>query len=175
MEVHGNLDWDDDHDEAANAVSWQLTENAAQRDGIFRQFRAATVFLNEPGQPLWMKVIVKPTVRFSADPRRLLPKNDHPVLLDGKTPLLPLDLKCDDFSADTFPWEKVLQLPLEYTVIDSLCKIWHHSLHQPQNQLTLQGDSQSASSSQTVLNIATQPAVTEDTAGQEPGPGRHGQ
>jgi hypothetical protein len=122
MEVHGNLDWDDDHDEAANAVSWQLTENAAQKDGIFRQFRAATVFLNEPGQPLWMKVIVKPTVKFSADPRRLLPKNDHPVLLDGKTPLLPLDLKCDDFSADTFPWGKVLQLPLEYTVIDSLCK-----------------------------------------------------
>jgi hypothetical protein len=122
MEIHGSLDWDDDHDEEANAVSWQLTENAAQKDGIFRQFRAATVFLNEPDQPVWIKVVVKPTVKFSADLRRLIPKNDHPILLDGKTSLQPLDSKFNDFSGATFPWDKILQLPREYMVTNALCK-----------------------------------------------------
>lgn len=33
MEIHGNLSQDDDHDEGANGVTWDLTENKAQKDG----------------------------------------------------------------------------------------------------------------------------------------------
>ena len=126
MEVHGTFDFDDDHDDAANAVSWELTENTAQKNGIFRQFRAAIVFLSPPGQLVWMKVVVDPRVNFSVDPRhllkkeslllRLLQRNDHPILLDGKTSLSPSDLGCNGFSVAEFPWEKVLQLPVEYAV-----------------------------------------------------------
>jgi hypothetical protein len=118
MEIHGHLYFDDDHDEDANAVTWDLSENDAQKDGIFREVKAAIVVLNPADKPMWMDVTVKPSVKFSADPRRLVAKNnDEPVLLDGKTPKTgQSDLGCSDFSSTTFPWNKVLQLPVEYAV-----------------------------------------------------------
>jgi hypothetical protein len=97
MEIHGNLAQDDDHDEGANAVTWDLTENSSNKDGIFRSFRAAIVVQCRFKEAFWMRVSVKPSVKFSLDPRRLstkedglyrlLQRNDDPILLDGETPL----------------------------------------------------------------------------------------
>ena len=127
MEIHGELYYDDDHDEAPYGVTWDLYENSDQRDGIFRNFRAAIVVSNPPEQLMWMSVAVKPSVRFSVDPARLFGKNDpfarllqmcdEPVLLDGKTPKGDhSELACDDFSSPSFPWPKVLWFPSEYKV-----------------------------------------------------------
>jgi hypothetical protein len=126
MEIHGNLYYDDDHDEAYG-VTWELYENSAQRDGIFRNIRAAIVLCNPPEQPMWMSVTVKPSVRFSVNPARLFNKNDpfarlfqmndKPILLDGKTPKGDsFETACDDLSSPTFPWAKVLWFPAEYKV-----------------------------------------------------------
>lgn len=133
MEIHGDLYFDDEHDQYANAVTWDLSENDALKDGIFRYFKAAIVLLNPPEQPMWMEVVVKPSVRFSLDPRRLvqksnpfarlLQKNDDPVLLDGKTAKTgPFDPGCNDFSSPAFPWDKVLQIPKEYEVSQSILR-----------------------------------------------------
>jgi len=127
MEIHGQLYEDDDHVDEANAVSWDLFENPAQKDGILRNFRTAIVVQNPPGQAMWMKVIVKPSVKFSVDVRRLfgkndpfarlLQQNDDPVPLDGITAKAgQLDLGCDDFTSPEFPWSKVLRMPIEYQV-----------------------------------------------------------
>jgi len=127
MEIQGNLLQDDDHDEGANGLTWDLTENEAQRDGSLRHFTGIVVVQYQPGEAFWMKVSVKPAVKFSIDPRRLMQKedvlqrlfqrNDDPILLDGETPLKgQVDLHCDDFSSEKFPWENVLQLPKEYEV-----------------------------------------------------------
>jgi len=48
MEIHGELYYDDDHDEAPYGVTWDLYENSNQRDGIFRNFGAAIVVSNPP-------------------------------------------------------------------------------------------------------------------------------
>jgi hypothetical protein len=127
IESHGHLYYDDDHDEDANAVTWDLLEDDATRSGIFRNFKVAIVVLNQPESPMWMDVVVKPSVKFSLDPRRLfeknepfarlLQRNDEPVLLDGKTPKYrQSELGCNDFSSPIFPWHEVLQLPVEYAV-----------------------------------------------------------
>ncbi|KAH0557165.1 hypothetical protein GP486_005046 [Trichoglossum hirsutum] len=124
MEIHGNLSQDDDHDEGANGATWDLTENQAHRDGIFRHFRAVILIQHQPQEAFWMRVTVKPSVKFSLDPRRLSQKgdvfhkllqlNDDPILLDGKTPHGPADCGSNNFSSKDFPWEKVLQFPKEY-------------------------------------------------------------
>jgi hypothetical protein len=85
------------------------------------------LFENALAQPVWMQVVVKPSVAFSLDPRRLAQKNDffmrllqlndRPVLFDGKTPKAGQeDLKADDFTSPAFPWSKVLRMPVEYQV-----------------------------------------------------------
>ena len=127
MEIHGNLYQDDEHDEGANGVTWDLQENKVQGDGIFRNFRGTIVVLHEPDQPFWMRVSVKPAVKFSLDPRRLVTKedplarllqrNDDPILLDGRTPLKRQpDIGCKDFSSEEFPWSSITRLPKEYEV-----------------------------------------------------------
>lgn len=126
MEVHGNLHYDDDHDEAYGAT-WELYENPAQGDGIFRHFRAAIILCHPADQPMWMSVTVKPSVKFSLNPERLfdkndpfarlLQRNDEPVLLDGKTGKSDgTEISCNDFSSPDFPWSKVLWFPAEYKV-----------------------------------------------------------
>ena len=127
MEIHGQLYQDDDHIDGAHGVSWDLTENEAQADGILRNFRVAILIQNPPDKPMWMDIVVKPAVKFSADPRRLIAKNtefarllqmnDVPVLLDGKTarngePMI----QCDDFTSPDFPWSEVLRMPGENQV-----------------------------------------------------------
>ncbi|KAH7085256.1 hypothetical protein BKA63DRAFT_559898 [Paraphoma chrysanthemicola] len=129
MEIHGQRYEDDDHVDAPNGVSWDLFENRIHRNGIMRNFRAAVVVLNPPGEPMWMEVVVKPSVKFSVDPRRLLMKNDafakllqlndQPVPLDGKTPKADqADLGCDDFTSSEFPWAKVLRLPSDVEIAE---------------------------------------------------------
>jgi|TARA_R110002003_G_scaffold9_14_gene486 hypothetical protein len=124
MEIHGQRYEDDDHVDAPNGVSWDLFENPIHQNGILRNFRAAVVVLNPPGKPMWMEVVVKPSVKFSVDPRRLLRKNDafakllqlndQPVPLDGKTPKDDqAELGCDDFTSSKFPWPMILRLPVE--------------------------------------------------------------
>jgi hypothetical protein len=135
MEIHGRLSYDDDDHEEANIVIWELYENPAQRDGIFRDLRVVIIVSNPSGQPMWMKVTVKPSVKFSVDPRRLfekndpfarlVQKNDDPVLLDGKTAKLgPVEVGSTDFSAPQFPWGKILWLPTEYKVANSLLTLY---------------------------------------------------
>src|SRR5436190_9834038 len=123
MAIYGELSQDDDHDEGANGVTWDLTENQAQNNGIFRHFRAAIIVQHRPNEAFWMRVSVKPSVKFSLDPQRLsqkgdflhklLQRNDDPILLDGITPKGSDDLDCDDFSSENFPWGKVLTIPEE--------------------------------------------------------------
>ena len=127
IEIHGNFYQDDEHDEGANGVTWDLQENKTQHYGIFRSFRSVIMVKHQAARPFWMRVSVKPAVRFSLDLRRLVTKNsvllrllqrnDDPVLLDCKTPLKGQpDFGCDDFSSDDFPWARILQMPQEYEV-----------------------------------------------------------
>ncbi|KAK4663235.1 hypothetical protein QC763_606830 [Podospora pseudopauciseta] len=117
-ELHGYLAQDDDHDEGANSVAWDMAENPVSKGGIFRSFRGVVLLtLPRPGEPFWMKVEVKPVVKFSLDPKRwlaqrLIGKRDDPILLDGKTGLG--DSIChgfEAFDAEDFPWDAVLKGP----------------------------------------------------------------
>jgi hypothetical protein len=127
MEIHGDLYYDDEHIEAACGATWDLSENSAQRDGIFRNFRATMVLHNPPGQAIWMHLTVRPSVRFSINPQRLflktdlfarlLQQNDEPILLDGKSPKGKGVGLGVDFSSPGFPWREVVWLPVEYKVL----------------------------------------------------------
>ncbi|KAK0726413.1 hypothetical protein B0T21DRAFT_385675 [Apiosordaria backusii] len=117
-ELHGYLAQDDEHDDGANSVAWDMTENPVSKGGIFRSFRGVVVLhLRRPGEAFWLKVDVKPVVKFSLDPKRLfaqrlIGKRDDPILLDGKTTLG--DSVChgyEAFDAEDFPWDAVLKGP----------------------------------------------------------------
>ncbi|KAK0753712.1 hypothetical protein B0T18DRAFT_314319 [Schizothecium vesticola] len=116
-ELHGNLAQDDEHDDGANSVAWDLTENPISKGGILRTFRGVVLLFHRPAEAFWMRVDVKPVVKFSLDPKRLFTKRmvgrgDEPILLDGETTLG--DTKChscDAFDADDFPWDAILNLP----------------------------------------------------------------
>ncbi|KAL6814081.1 hypothetical protein V8C40DRAFT_255904 [Trichoderma camerunense] len=117
LEVHGNLAQDDDHDDGANSVTWDLTENPVSKNGILRSFRGVIVLFCRPGDAFWMRVSVKPVVKFALDPRKLLTKRlvgdkDEPVLLNGRQSLG--SSSCfgySEFDAEDFPWLDVLNLP----------------------------------------------------------------
>ncbi|KAF4332401.1 hypothetical protein FBEOM_13798 [Fusarium beomiforme] len=117
MEIHGNLAQDDDHDDGANSVTWDMTENPISKEGILRSFRGALILFCRKNEAFWMRVSVKPVVKFSLDPRRLFTKRlvgdkDDPVLLDGKTPRGSLScLGYSAFDSSAFPWHEVLNLP----------------------------------------------------------------
>ncbi|KAK4172653.1 hypothetical protein QBC36DRAFT_337381 [Triangularia setosa] len=115
-ELYGYLAPDDDHDDGANSIAWDMTENPVSKGGIFRSFRGVVVLhLRRPEQMFWMKVDVKPVVKFSLDPKRLfaqrlIGKRDEPILLDGKTMLG--NSVChgyEVFDATDFPWDAVLK------------------------------------------------------------------
>lgn len=118
FELHGDLAQDDEHDDGANSVTWDLTENKVSKDGILRSFRGVVLLFHRPREAFWMHVSVKPVVSYSLDPRRLFTKKlvrekDEPVLLDGQTTLG--HSPCfghDSFDADDFPWQAVLNLPV---------------------------------------------------------------
>jgi len=118
FELHGDLAQDDEHDDGANSVVWDLTENKISKDGILRSFRGVVLLFHRPREAFWMHVSVKPVVSYSLDPRRLFTKKlvrekDEPVLLDGKATLG--NLPCfehERFDGEDFPWEVVLNLPV---------------------------------------------------------------
>jgi len=116
-ELYGSLAQDDDHDDGANSVAWDLTENPVSKEGILRTFRGVVVLFHRVGEAFWMRVDVKPVVKFSLDPRRLFTKRmiarkDDPIFLDGKTSLEYSECHGhDDFDAADFPWGRVLNLP----------------------------------------------------------------
>lgn len=116
-ELHGNLAQDDEHDDGANSVAWDLTENPISKEGILRTFRGAVVLFCRRREAFWMRVDVKPVVKFSLDPRRLFTKRligqrDEPILLDGETQLgNSICHGYGEFDADNFPWGVVLNLP----------------------------------------------------------------
>jgi hypothetical protein len=118
FELHGDLAQDDEHDDGANSVAWDLAENKISKDGILRSFRGVVLLFYRPREAFWMHVSVKPVVSFSLDPRRLFTKKlvrekDEPILLDGQTTLG--NSSCfehDRFDADDFPWQVVLNLPV---------------------------------------------------------------
>jgi hypothetical protein len=116
-EVHGNLAQDDEHDEGANSVTWDMTENPLKMDGILRNFRGVVILQVRPRERFWLRVSVKPVVCFRLNPGKLFTKKmrqdrDDPVLLDGQTSYGECkSLSFDEFDADEFPWEEVLQLP----------------------------------------------------------------
>lgn len=116
-EIHGNLAQDDEHDEGANSVTWDMTENPIRKDGILRSFRGVVVLKVRKGEAFWLRVGVKPVVKFSIDPktwfmRRMRQDRDEPVLLDGKTGFGDEGgLGGNEFDGKNFPWEDVLRLP----------------------------------------------------------------
>jgi hypothetical protein len=116
-ELYGNLAQDDDHDDGANSVTWDLTENPVSKEGIFRSFRGIVLLFCRPQEAFWLRVSVKPVVKFSLDPRRLFTKRlmqdrDDPVLLDGSTMLMHPSLSSyTEFTETGFPWPRLLQAP----------------------------------------------------------------
>jgi hypothetical protein len=117
LEVYGNLAQDDEHDDGANSVTWDLTENPINKDGILRSFRGTILLFCRPGEAFWLRGTVKPVVSFSLDPRRLATKKlvrekDEPIYLDGKTSLgKSICFEYKEFDAVDFPWDEVLNLP----------------------------------------------------------------
>ncbi|KAI3320727.1 hypothetical protein HD806DRAFT_505978 [Xylariaceae sp. AK1471] len=117
LEILGNLAQDDEHDEGANSVQWDLNENKVSKEGIIRSFRGVVLLYHQPQEAFWMRVSVKPVVKFSLDPRRLLTKRlvgdkDDPVLLDGYTERG--EARClanRSFDSADFPWHIILDLP----------------------------------------------------------------
>lgn len=115
-ELHGNLAQDDEHDDGANSVAWDLTENPISKSGILRTFRGVVLLFHRPAEAFWMRVDVKPVVKFSLDLKRLFTKRligrgDEPILLDGETALG--DQTCHSFGAfdaEDFPWDAILNL-----------------------------------------------------------------
>ena len=117
LEVYGNLAQDDEHDDGANSVTWDLTENPISKDGILRSFRGVILLFCKPGEAFWLYGTVKPVVSFSLDPRRLVTKKlvrekDEPIYLDGNRMLgKPICFEHKEFDAVEFPWDEVLNLP----------------------------------------------------------------
>lgn len=113
-ELYGNLAQDDEHDDGANSVAWDLVENSVSKEGILRSFRGVMLLWHRVGEAFWMRVDVKPVVKFSLDPRRLFTKRlvsdrDEPILLDGETTIMdPMYHSHDTFDAEDFPWDGVL-------------------------------------------------------------------
>jgi hypothetical protein len=117
LEVHGSLAQDDEHDNGANSVVWDLAENPISKDGILRAFRGAVLIFCRPGDSIWLHGTAKPVVSFSLDPRRLVTKKlvrvkDEPIYLDGKRTMgNPACFQHGEFDAEDFPWDEVLNLP----------------------------------------------------------------
>ncbi|GFP58629.1 hypothetical protein TASIC1_0010044000 [Trichoderma asperellum] len=117
LEVNGNLAQDDDHDDGANSVTWDLIENPVSKNGILRSFRGVVVLFCHPDDALWIHVSVKPVMKFVLDPwrlmiKRLMSDRDDPVLLNGRRTLGSLScLSHTKFDAEDFPWQDVLNLP----------------------------------------------------------------
>jgi hypothetical protein len=118
-EVHGNRAQDDAHDDGANAVTWDFTENSLSKEGILRSFRSAIILWVRPKEAFWMHVSVKPVVKFSINPNRLFTKRllqdrDDPILLDGEQTLGTIkSFGVSKFDSDDFPWHEMLSLPKE--------------------------------------------------------------
>ncbi|KAK4196599.1 hypothetical protein QBC40DRAFT_287082 [Triangularia verruculosa] len=116
-EVHGCMAQDDEHVDGANSVAWDMTESPVKKEGIFRSFRGVVMLHLRNGEGFWMRVDVKPVVKFSLNPKkmvfaqRLIGKRDEPVLLDGETELIrdPVCAGHHVFDADDFPWDAVLK------------------------------------------------------------------
>lgn len=115
-ELYGNFAQDDDHDNGANSVTWDLTENPVSKEGVFRSLRSVVLLFCRPSEAFWLRISVKPVVQFSLDPRRLFKKRlvqdkDDPVLLDGSTMVGHLSLlDYSDFTDPEFPWQKLFQV-----------------------------------------------------------------
>lgn len=111
--IHGAFYQDDDHDDGANGVTWDLEENHVSQEGIVRDLRALVMLRWPPEVPFLMYVRVKPVVSFALDARRLVRRlvgeRDDPVALDGRTQMgSPECLACSDFDSEDFPWHALL-------------------------------------------------------------------
>ncbi|ETS85178.1 hypothetical protein PFICI_03203 [Pestalotiopsis fici W106-1] len=111
--VHGGFYQDDDHDDGANGVTWDVEENHVSKEGIVRDLRTLVMLRWRPEAPFLMHVRVKPVVSFALDARRLVRRlvgeRDEPVALDGCSQMgNPECLANSNFDSEDFPWHALL-------------------------------------------------------------------
>lgn len=93
-----------------NNIEFRLQEIKSLKTGILHRLTAAAVVLLPKGESpkIKAKLVVKPSVGFSVNPRRLLPRKDDPIFLDGITEKGdPIAFGCD-FSHSEYPWMSII-------------------------------------------------------------------
>lgn len=80
------------------------------KTGILNRITAAAVVLlpQEESPKIKAKLVVKPSVVFSVNPLRLLPRKDDPIFLDGITEKGDPSAFGSDFSQSKYPWMSII-------------------------------------------------------------------
>lgn len=100
---------DDDH-KMDNNIEFRLLELNSLKTGILQRVTAAAIVTLPQGvsPKIKAKVVVKPSVVFSLNPLRLIPRNDDPIFLDGVTEKGDPIAIGRDFSQSYFPWMSII-------------------------------------------------------------------
>lgn len=100
---------DDDH-KMDNNIEFRLLEIKSLKTGILNRITAAAVVLLPQGESpkIKAKLVVKPSVVFSVNPLRLLPRKDDPIFLDGITEKGDPSAFGSDFSQSKYPWMSII-------------------------------------------------------------------
>lgn len=100
---------DDDH-KMDNNIEFRLLEIKSLKTGILQRITAAAVVLLPQGESpkIKAKLVVKPSVVFSVNPLRLLPRRDDPIFLDGITEKGDPVAFGSDFSQSKYPWMSII-------------------------------------------------------------------
>lgn len=100
---------DDDH-KMDNNIEFRLLEIKSLKTGILQRVTAAAVVLLPQGESpkIKAKLVVKPSVVFSVNPLRLLPRTDDPIFLDGITEKGDPIAFGSDFSQSKYPWMSII-------------------------------------------------------------------
>lgn len=93
-----------------NNIEFRLLEIESLKTGILHRFTAAAVVLLPKGESpkIKAKLVVKPSVVFSVNPLRLLPRKDDPIFLDGITEKGEPIAFGTDFSQSEYPWMSII-------------------------------------------------------------------
>lgn len=135
---------DDDH-KMDNNIEFRLLEIKSLKTGILQRVTAAAIVILPQGvsPKIQVKLVVKPSVVFSVNPLRLLPRNDDPIFLDGVTEKGDPIAVGRDFSQSHYPWMSIIVTRGEEKVSLLFLDQLHTSSH------SLQGISKSVTSSST--------------------------
>lgn len=100
---------DDDHT-MDNNIEFRLLELNSLKTGILQKVKAAAIVILPQGvsPKIKAKLVVKPSVVFSVNPLRLIPRNDDPIFLDGITEKGDPIVIGRDFSQSRYPWMSII-------------------------------------------------------------------